>query len=152
MKIIDEKGRLFGKLNLIDLLVIMLVVAVVFALVWKLGAGKAADAASTKTYDVAFTVVVDDVHGQVCQFAQAQVGKQITNSGKLLDAHITDCHAEENEDGSFTLYLDLTGTATMSEMVYKLGAQDVRVGFEYIVKTSEFELTGIVCDLEVGHD
>ena len=32
MKIIDEKGRLFGKINLIDLLVLVLVVAVVLAL------------------------------------------------------------------------------------------------------------------------
>lgn len=37
MKIIDEKGRLFGKINLIDLLVIVLVVAVVAAVGWKLG-------------------------------------------------------------------------------------------------------------------
>ena len=37
MKIIDEKGRLFGKLNLIDLLVIVLILAVVFVAVWKLG-------------------------------------------------------------------------------------------------------------------
>ncbi len=36
MKIIDEKGRLFGKINLIDLLVIVLVVAVVAAVGWKL--------------------------------------------------------------------------------------------------------------------
>lgn len=36
MKIIDEKGRLFGKINLIDLLVLVLVVAVVLAVGWKL--------------------------------------------------------------------------------------------------------------------
>ena len=43
MKIIDEKGRLFGKLNLIDLLVIVLILAVVFVAVWKLGGSKAAE-------------------------------------------------------------------------------------------------------------
>ena len=31
MKIIDEKGRLFGKINLIDLLVIVLVIAIIAA-------------------------------------------------------------------------------------------------------------------------
>ena len=36
MKIIDEKGRLFGKLNLIDLLVIILLIAAVAAVAWKL--------------------------------------------------------------------------------------------------------------------
>lgn len=149
MKIIDEKGRLFGKLNLIDLLVVILLLAVIFAVVWKLGAGKAAENASTQSYGVTFTVVVDDVHEEVCQFAETQLGEKIVNSGKVLDATLTGCEAKPQEDGKYTLYLSVEGTATMSELVYKLGTQDVRVGFEYIVKTSAFELTGIVCDLEV---
>ena len=33
MKLIDEKGRLFGKINLIDLLVVLLIVAVLAAIV-----------------------------------------------------------------------------------------------------------------------
>ena len=37
MKLIDEKGRLFGKINLIDLLVVILIVAVIAAVAWKLG-------------------------------------------------------------------------------------------------------------------
>ena len=44
MKLIDEKGRLFGKINLIDLLVVLLIVAVLAAVVWKLGGKKAAAA------------------------------------------------------------------------------------------------------------
>ena len=44
MKIIDEKGRLFGKLNLIDLLVIILLIAAVAAVAWKLVGKKAAAA------------------------------------------------------------------------------------------------------------
>ena len=35
MKIVDEKGRLFGKVNLIDLLVLLLVIAAAAALIWK---------------------------------------------------------------------------------------------------------------------
>ena len=35
MKLIDEKGRLFGKINLIDLLVVLLIVAVLAAVVCK---------------------------------------------------------------------------------------------------------------------
>ena len=44
MKLIDEKGRLFGKINLIDLLVVLLIVAVLAAVAWKLGGKKAAAA------------------------------------------------------------------------------------------------------------
>ena len=31
----------------------------------------------------------------------------------------------------------------------KVGPQEVRVGYEYILKTSEFELTGLISALEV---
>lgn len=149
MKIIDEKGRLFGKLNLIDLLVVLLILAVVFALVWKLGVGKAAEQATAQTYDVSFTVAVEDVDPQICQYAETQVGEKIVNSGKVLNATLTGATHEAGDDGKETLYLSIDGVCTMSELVYKLGPQDVRVGFEYIAKTSSFELTGIVCTMEI---
>ena len=47
MKLIDEKGRLFGKINLIDLLVVLLIVAVLAAVVWKLCGRKAARSSSS---------------------------------------------------------------------------------------------------------
>ena len=50
MKLIDEKGRLFGKINLIDLLVVILIVAVIAAVVWKLGGRKAAAAVSGSAF------------------------------------------------------------------------------------------------------
>ena len=50
MKLIDEKGRLFGKINLIDLLVVILIVAVIAAVVWKLGGRKAAAAVTGASY------------------------------------------------------------------------------------------------------
>ena len=59
MKIIDEKGRLFGKINLIDLLVIVLVVAVVAAVGWKLVGKKAAASVSDNTHEMTFTVLFE---------------------------------------------------------------------------------------------
>ena len=55
MKLIDEKGRLFGKVNLIDLLVVILLVAVVAAAVWKLGGKKAVAAVSDSGKKASFT-------------------------------------------------------------------------------------------------
>ena len=46
MKIVDEKGRLFGKVNLIDLLVLLLVIAAAAALIWKTAGKKAAEHAA----------------------------------------------------------------------------------------------------------
>ena len=60
MKIIDEKGRLFGKINLIDLLVLVLVVAVVLAVGWKLVGRKAAASVSNNNHEITFTVLFED--------------------------------------------------------------------------------------------
>ena len=44
----------------------------------------------------------------------------------------------------------ISGSGQFTGNVYKVGAQEVRVGYEYIVKTSEFELTGIITAMTVA--
>ena len=150
MKIIDEKGRLFGKLNLIDLLVIVLILAVAFVAVWKLGGSKAAEAATSEKHSVEYTVLFEDVPREVCDFAATQEGAQLTNSGKLVDAYILSATAVQMDAEHFTLYVTVQADATYAGYVYKVGLQEVRVGYEYIVKTSEFEMTGIISGMEVS--
>lgn len=153
MKILDEKGRLFGKLNLIDLLVVLLIVAVIFVAAWKLGGSRAAEAVTSEHYTVEYTVLFEDVPLDVCGFARGQIDAQLTNSGKLVDAHITAVTTAPGADEAHqTLYVTIAGDADFSGYVYKVGAQEVRVGYEYIVKTSELELTGIISAMEVTHD
>jgi hypothetical protein len=153
MKFIDEKGRLFGKLNLIDLLVILMLIAAVCAVVWKVGGKKAAEAATAEKLTVKYTVVCEDVPKSVCDFASSQIGKTITNSGKSYDATVTDVQVEPSTvtEGHENVFISVEGPATYSNYVYTVGNQEVRVGLQYIFKTSEFELTGIVSDMEVTH-
>ena len=62
MKIIDEKGRLFGKLNLIDLLVIVLIIAVIAAVAWKLVGKQAAETVADTGRTITYTVTVEDMN------------------------------------------------------------------------------------------
>lgn len=150
MKVIDEKGRLFGKVNLIDLLVVLIIVLAAAALLWKFAGNKAVEAVSAKPKTATFTVLVQDVPEEVCEFAQTQIGQQLTNSGKLLDGTVTAVEQKpvENQKNP-DLYLTVQADVSYASYVYKVGSQEVRVGFEYILKTSAFEVTGTVCDLEV---
>lgn len=152
MKLIDEKGRLFGKINLIDLLVIVLLVAVLAAIVWKLGGNKAAAAVTDSNKAVVYTVEFEDVPADIADFASTQVHQTLVNDSKLISAVITDVRTEsyENELGHVRLYITVDATAMFAGNVYKVGSQEVRVGYEYILKTSEFELTGLICALEVN--
>lgn len=153
MKLIDEKGRLFGKLNLIDLLVIILILAVLAAVVWKTVGQKAAEAVQSPPLHVTYTVLCEDTPKDIADFAGTQVGEAILNNAKFLDAEIIGCESvpmdSADRDGHQALYLTIRATATTANNVYKVSSQEIRVGYEYNVKTPYFELAGVICDLEV---
>ena len=153
MKLIDEKGRLFGKINLIDLLVLVLVVAVVLAVGWKLVGRKAAASVSNNNHEITFTVLFEDQPIEVAEFAETQIGKQIVNNAKLVSAEITGCEAVSSIRtlGHSDLSITIRATGTFSGNVWQVGSQEVRVGYEYILKTSEFELTGIISGMEADN-
>ena len=151
MKLIDEKGRLFGKINLIDLLVVLLIVAVLAAVVWKLGGKKAATAVTGTEKKAVYTVEFEDVSADIAHFAETQVGKSLVNDSKVITASITDVRTADyaDENGHLRLYITVEAGASFTGNVYKVGPQEIRVGYEYILKTSEFELTGLISALEV---
>lgn len=153
MKFIDEKGRLFGKLNLIDLLVILLLIAAVAAVAWKTVGNKAAEAVQAEPLRVTYTVLCEDVPKDICDFAKTQEGEAILNNAKFLDATIVSCEAVPMDaaakDGHQTLRITIEAAATSSNNIYKVSSQEVRVGYEYNVKTPLFELAGIISNLVV---
>ena len=151
MKLIDEKGRLFGKINLIDLLVVLLIVAVLAAVIWKLGGSRAAAAVAGTEKKAVYTVEFEDVSADIAEYAKTQVDKTLVNDSKQIAAVITDVRTEpyDNELGHVRLYITVEASASFTGNVYKVGPQEVRVGYEYILKTSEFELTGLISALEV---
>lgn len=151
MKIIDKNGRLFGKVNLIDLLVVLLLIAAVGAVAMKTFGNKAVSAATSPDVSIRYQVVCEDVPQAVADYCQANVGEQLLSSGKLLDAHITACTAETDEDGQVNLYFTIEGTSSYSGHTYSMGSQEVRVGMEHLVKTSSIECDGIICSLEADH-
>ena len=150
MKIIDEKGRLFGKVNLIDLAVVLVILVAVAAVAMKLFGNDAVEAVTSPTVGISYEVVCEDVPQSVADYCQANVGEQLLSSGKLLDAYITGCRAEETEDG-IDLYFTIEGTTSYSGHTYTMGSQEVRVGMEHLVKTSSIECEGIICGLEADH-
>ena len=101
MKLIDEKGRLFGKINLIDLLVVLLIVAVLAAVVWKLGGSRAAAAVAGTEKKAVYTVEFEDVSADIAEYAKTQVDKTLVNDSKQIAAVITDVRTEpyDNELG-----------------------------------------------------
>ena len=151
MKLVDDKGRLFGKLNIVDLLVILLVIAVGAVLAVKLLA-PSDDGGSTESRKLTYTVrvleVTRDTYENVCQFVNAAEGKkdQLMASGQMLDGYVVDVtatdHIPTSSDtvGGETLDLVFTVEVNVTEPIAnKVGTQEVRIGKSHILKTVHLE-------------
>lgn len=163
MKVLDEKGRLFGKINLIDLLVIVVIVAVIAAVGWKLVGGRITDALENNNPTIRYEVLCTNVDVDACDYAVAHVGGQLMSNGNLLDGYITDCviepHTEvaldadgnpkavENPSSRDLRFTIETKVDTVAN-AYGLGSQELRVGKSHIVKTVDLEFNGYITAME----
>ena len=68
MKIVDKNGRLFGKVNLIDLLVVLLLIVVVAAVAMKTFGNKAVSAVTSPDVSITYQVVCEDVPQAVADY------------------------------------------------------------------------------------
>lgn len=170
-KIIDEKGRLFGKLNLIDLLVVILVVCVIGAVAVKMTGTevtKEDQLANAEMVDISYTILCRMVHNDIADYiVENEVGNQLMSNGELVES----VFIEDIQRGTFyenyvtndgepkktesEEYCDLTfiisGQAPYGENAFRVGSQEVRVGKSHIVKTVGFEITGTCIELEGGN-
>ena len=95
MKLINEKGKLFGVINVVDLLVLLAAIAVVIGVGYKLFAPQITEIASPQ---VPMTVVVR-VRGATPFLVEElqrndQVGKQLVSGNSYTSAKITDMQIE----------------------------------------------------------
>ncbi|MBE6933368.1 MAG: DUF4330 family protein [Ruminococcaceae bacterium] len=165
MKIVDENGKIFKKFNIVDAIVVLLVVAVIVAIGWKMiSASFAAAAEERKAAEMAeayetlphliFDVVCinqpeEVAKGFVAQMDRPLEERQIMNGGQLVQGYITDCHYELNEETDLCkVYFTCEAVVTEKEGIYSVGTQEVRIGKGYIVKTYEIETSGYVYTME----
>lgn len=168
MSIIDRKGKLFGKLNIIDLIAIILIVAVIALVGYKLVSAGGGSGTGQK---VVYTVKVRGVEGEVYTSIKEQLPSQLMAAEQMLDAYVTDVQAtpvtegtytiKENADvglttlthaypGTYDLIFTIEGTVK-DDLTSELGTQEIRVGKTHIVKTTTFELeNGIILTCERG--
>ena len=158
----DKKGKLFGKINIIDLLVIVVAIIIVAAVGLKM-TGHLGSAVGVSGSDIAYTVVVEGVKQEVYDSIQTylQPKDQLMADGALLNGYVTGVTAAPHEssakvstiDGALIVplmedTLDLTFTIEAhvdDNTKTELGTQEVRVGKLHIVKTTHFELSnGVV--------
>ena len=168
MKLIDAKGRIFGRINIIDLLVLIVVIAAAVMLVGKLkaGGGDGDDGAMNLRY----TVMVYGVEAEVYESLKGMVlPDQLMANGELLSGQVVSMGAEESSGKVYSVRpgprpggleykdetaptYDLTFTVearVANTVTNEVGTQEIRVGKSHIIKTSNFELeSGVILTCE----
>jgi hypothetical protein len=163
MKVVDEKGKLFGMLNIIDLLVIVLILAAVIVVGVKvLGGGDETETATTRlTYTVRVTAQRAELADQLKKYVDTTTSTkdQLMAGGNMIDAYVVDYWTEPTQynkisDGTVTLYdsaqAEEAGLVDIcfvieadvtNEVTNEVGTQEVRVGKSHIVKTVHMEFS-----------
>ena len=153
MKIINEKGKLFGIINLVDLLTLLLIALVVAGGVWKLAGSKIQETAAPTVKMVS----VMRVRGAVPSLFDAldESDKRIISGNSYTDAVVTEWHSEPylvqvpKADGEIVtsedpykidIVVTVESSVNAGTASPKIGSQEVRSGRTFILKTQTFEV------------
>ena len=168
MKLIDEKGRILGRVNIVDLIALVAVLAVVGAIAVSLLGSRVQDAVSPKVdcyAEVAIVGAPPRIYSEVLR--QDLVGERLVSGNEFLSATVEDVWLEDyveqvpTADGSV---VDALIPSKKSIIVLvktqvpegtpspKIGSQELRAGKTYIVKTQLFESSGTIRFVQLGGD
>lgn len=150
---IDKKGKLFGKINIIDLLfLIILVVAVVG------GISRFKDSAISveSTSKGRMTFLVDEVRmptaENITEAQELYSYDKGTYMGKIAGKTVKPFEDAVEYEGQwvnapvpdkYVVYVDVDVDIKESDKSYVVGGEEIRVGNEYRVKTKTSAFTGI---------
>jgi hypothetical protein len=144
--ILDDEGRLFGLVNIVDLLVVLLVLAVVVAgaaLLFSNSPDDTGTATETETRHVTMNL------GTQPDFVAEQitVGDTFESRGSDESATITDLYRYDSNGGTAVVVrATIRGTVSASENTsgdsFRLGGTELRVGQNVPLQTAEYNVEG----------
>ena len=164
MKLIDDRGKLFGKFNLVDLLLLLTVLAVIGGVVFAVLAPVIRER-TNPSVTITMTARVRYVIPQAAQNAVIHgPGQLIAGNDYVRDARVTRIeivpHLDtiRTADGRFELAedpwrVDLLFTIEAKVRrgpILRIGTQEVRVGLGHFVKTTMYEFNANVESLRVS--
>jgi flagellar basal body-associated protein FliL len=154
------------KINLVDIIIIVLILAVALFFGMKFFGGSKATA--TKS-DINFTVLVQGVPKQSLDDVKKTLPAKQIADGKYIDCEVKSVESSPSKVDKIEKtntdpyvkttvlpdqndeYVDLTFTmnakVVAASLLTEVGTQEVRVGRSFIIKAKDFELTGTVLTL-----
>ncbi|MGI6605063.1 MAG: DUF4330 domain-containing protein [Firmicutes bacterium] len=160
MPLIDKQGRLFGRVNIIDLAVLVLVLAVAARLGLRSRMLTAVNPSTTSPVEV--VILVEDVRQATADAMQE--GENVLNTksnavlGKLAAKDVRPAAKEvETADGRLVraessfrkdVYVTIRGQGQVTPNVILLGGYEMRVGASVAIKGLKFSVNGTVMSVQ----
>lgn len=160
MKIIDKRGRLFGLINIVDLLIIILLLALVAVGVKRFGNKAAVGEATTKKGVI--TAEIKNVRDVTAK--NVKVGDPLydydkgTLIGKILTADVEPYKDETEYQGKFynaevpgkyRVIVTLDADVKETQDFYQVGTEQIRIGAEMRIKNKSITSFMTILGIEV---
>lgn len=166
MKIIDRRGKVFGLINIVDLLVLILIIGFISVVVVRFNSQRLnANGGNplTEKEEVYVTLYASLVVPEIAE--NLHIGDKLVANSAYTTAEIVDIKVEPaayvstNSDGEAVLsehplWKDVTvvikDTVNPSSVILKAASQEVRVGYSFILKTQTVETNTKIRGVEFG--
>ncbi len=158
LRLIDEKGKILGLINIIDLIVLVLILLVAAGVGYKY----THKSQQAKTVTVEFQVMVPHVRPEMAQ--AIKVGDKMVQGSSYTPVVVKDVEikpgysvnvdakgqrVESYDPYLVDIYVTNTGQTTLSSASIVMGGQDIRVGKDYYVKSRDYEFKGTIISVNV---
>ncbi|MDO4581010.1 MAG: DUF4330 domain-containing protein [Bacillota bacterium] len=166
MKIVNEKGKLFGIINVVDLLILLVVLCVGGVIVWQLVGDRVSQAVAPQV-EAKAVAIIEGAPPELVEevLRQDLVGEKMVSGNSYTAATITGVWTSdyqmsvETADGEIVLskdpvksdiFVEFTVMVAENTTGVKIGSQEVRAGNSFIIKTQTFECAGVVYYVQIG--
>jgi len=160
MKLINEKGKLFGIINVVDLMCLLIIVLIAVGFGWKI-LGPQVQATVAPTTKMTTTLRIRGVYPYMLDELERNnlEGQQLVMGTGYVDAYITSVSYEpyiiqlNTADGQVVDALDASkqdviitveSEVSSGAAILKIGTQEVRAGRTFTLKTRTFETSAYV--------
>jgi len=152
MEVIDEDGDLFGVVNVVDALVVLLVLAVIVAGIALLNPFASSGEEATRYVTIDLGAQPDVVAEQIDEgdvMSPRRTSKNVT----VTDVHVTPA---SGNSVSVTVRVEANGSLVENEQVqgesFEFGNQQIQQGQRFNVTTADYEANGTVLDVSENRE
>jgi hypothetical protein len=159
MRLIDEKGKLFGLINIVDLLVLLAVLLVLGGAAYKFK-GHGGGESATRTVKV--TVLAPGIRPEM--LTNIKVGDRMASGSSFTDVVIKDIkirpaysittdsagrRVEATDPYLKDLIVVVEGKTPITGATINLGGQEIRRSKDYFIKSLDYEFKGMILDVTI---